>query len=201
MIRQLRLTSMVVILLLLPTLTARAAIMTFNVDFFGVGGARNHDLHVFGTITVDPTMPVAPLATSSNLWLQHETDNPIALPSRPTSDAPVLSALEWNLSGNDLYISRTSTATEKLRFDSFGVRGVDNFIGVGFSFGSGTRQHRIDFAHSGQLGVDGLILKDASGPDGPLGFFVGTAVSIPEPTSAIFLAGLSAAFSMRRHRR
>jgi PEP-CTERM motif len=168
----------------------QAAIMTFNVDLTGVASGSGHTLRVFGTITVDPALPVSAAATTSNLFFQHQTDTPISLPSNPNLGAAMPSQLAWDIFGGNLYVTRTGTVNEYFGWKySFAPE-------IELLFGSGVNTHNIFYVSSH---TEETILKPSGGPDGPNGFLVGTA--IPEPSSALLVAGFGAVFSMQRRRR
>ncbi len=55
-------------------MTLHAAIMTFNVDLSGIDPPSGHNLRVFGTLTVDPVLPILASNTHSSLFFQHNVD-------------------------------------------------------------------------------------------------------------------------------
>lgn len=176
----------------------QAASTTFNVDLTGVASGSGHTLRVYGTITVDPALPVSSAATTSSLFFQHETDTPIPFPSNLNLGAAASNLLssqfEWDLFDGNLYVTRTGTGTGTFR-DYFGWKYPGGDMDIELLFGSGPNAHSLYYNGTH---ADLVILKPSGGPDGPNGFLVGTA--IPEPSSALLLAGFGA-ISMQRRRR
>lgn len=165
---------------------------TFNVDFRGAARGSGHTLRAYGTITVDPALPVSAAATTSNLFFQHETDTPIPFPSNPNLGTAVPSQFEWDLFDGNLYVTRTGTVNQY-----FGWKHSAGAPDVELLFGSGVNTHNL-FYNLRTDPFDEFILKPSGGPDGPNGFLVGTA--IPEPSSAVLAAGFGA-ISLQRRRR
>lgn len=89
---------------------AKADLLSYSVDLLGEvkdQGTAGHVLRVFGQIIVDTDAPLHKSVLSSNLFLQHEDDAPIQLPSIPEyNPAPPL--LDWIVKGDSLYIRRIS---------------------------------------------------------------------------------------------
>ena len=172
------------------------AVQTFNVDLFGVASS-GHELRVFGTITLDPSLPVLAAIQSSSLQFQHQSDPLIAFTSLPNyySGNPS-SGLEWSVSDDNLYINRVSTADEFIVWEIYETPPFGPPFHA-FGLGSGRWNHEMDDRNFSDH-EDFAILKAAGPADGPTGFLVGTA--IPEPSSAMILAGFGAAFCMRRRR-
>jgi PEP-CTERM motif len=171
----------------------QAGIMTFNVNLSGVGVLGN-TLRVFGTITVDPDQPISRASTTSSLQFQFRSDTPKPFASSYNVGPLNAENLAWNVSGGDLYISRLTNVGEAVGWLTNEPLGQQSAI----EFGSGSFAHRIiQFA---AVGIEDLYdLKPSGSPDGPNGFLVGRAV--PEPSSALLLAGFGAIYSLTRRRR
>jgi hypothetical protein len=167
-----------------------AALMTFNVDLSGVAAGSGHTLRAFGTITVDPLLPMSRDTTTSNLQFQHHTDLPVLMPSTPTLGAAVPSQLAWGVFGGNLYVTRTGSANEYFGW-AYRAGGEAEVL-----FGSGVNSHNLFYSGAH---VEALILKPPGAPDGPNGFLVGTLV--PEPSSWTLSVAFGALFARRRRRR
>ncbi len=165
---------------------ATADITTFNVDLSGKGSSTGHELRVFGTITLDPDLDVDTAIQSTSLTFQHEADLYL-LPSIPGYGFNFGATLDWEVDGSDLYITRTSELDGIILFLDFPTPSMV----PQFFLASGTEPHQLYF-ESGVVNphIDTYDLKPPSGPDGPFGFLVGTAV--PEPMTSVVLGGLLA---------
>jgi hypothetical protein len=173
----------------------QAGFMTFNVNLSGVAGS-GHMLKVFGTITVDPAQPISSATTTSTLFFQHQSDV-FSLPSTFNNGPSLPDQMEWSLVGQDLYISRRSSTDQ-----TFGWGRLIGQVDIDFVFGSGLEDHFLRYVirNPSDPDSDKFLLKPSGPADGPNGFLVGTA--IPEPSSALLVAGIGAVFSLaRRHRR
>ncbi len=95
-------------------MTLHAAIMTFNVDLSGIDPPSGHNLRVFGTLTVDPVLPILASNTHSSLFFQHNVDTPIVLPSSPNFVTST-DALSWSLLNGDLILIGRATITDMFR--------------------------------------------------------------------------------------
>ena len=177
----------------LTPLGAHAAVGTFDVDLSGTGDRFGNQFRVFGTLTLDPDLPVGSAIVSSSLQFQRNAESPFALPSIPNvsyNDGDD-DTLDWVQDGTNLYITRTSPIN---RF--FAWNAVDANFGSGqFALGGGSNPHQLFYDDTFDFEI--AELKAPSGPDGPNGFLVGTLV--PEPSSLALLA-LGGVAALRRRR-
>ena len=176
----------------LMTATSQADIATFNVDLSGVEGGEM--VSVFGTLTVDTDAPIDESFIDIDLLVQLNNQTPSEI---VTTDflgvADVNDSFDWSVDSNgDLYISRTTTASSAIGL-------LDETGGNGVVFGSGPNRHFLVFIQSDPLVLTTPDLLDASGPDGPFGFLVGTAV--PEPSAAAIIISAVGITMGRRRRR
>ena len=165
-----------------------AEIITFNVNLSGRDSLSNHLLTVFGTISVDPALPISGDATASSLFMQFNSDSPIPLQQVPVTAPSILSDLVWSMNLDRLYVTRAGNE--------------NNFIGWGdpsartqFGLLSGGLPHYATYYISPDETVE-VFLKAPSGPDGPNGFLIGTAV--PEPASTVLVACVGICIIFRR---
>lgn len=179
-----------------------AAVQTFDVDLFGVDPGTGHESRVVGTITLDPTLPAGSAIQSSLLEYQHEDDTPVSFSSLPNvsyGDDDFL-GLEWNLVGNDLYITRVSNDDH---FFSWTEEDIFSQGTAFLSFGSGAFDHVMGLANAAphlgviQIGTEAVVLKPSSASD--TGFLVGTA-AVPEPAAVWGLAAIILTRCFSRHR-
>jgi hypothetical protein len=167
-----------VLVLMVTPLASGGAVVDYRLDLAGQSLEHGHRLRAFGTISLDLDFPTRDAVRTSNLFFQHEMDEPIPLlplPDQTTAEAS--DALQWEPVGNALYITRISTLNRIIHWSSTPIAGrVTNFF---FEAGPPNNPHGLFF----RLGAhdDTVLLKPGGGPDGPQGFFVGTKV--PEPSS------------------
>lgn len=176
--------------------SANAGLITVNVDLAGADIFSGNTLRVFGTLTVDPDMPISAVGITSALNLQRKLESPIPLPSIPRVAGPASESLAWYFFDNMLFINRTSSDDAFIVWETYG-RSTE----VGFKFGSGGNSHSaklIDaFPHN--IVFDLVYLKHDGPVDGPFGFLVGNVV--PEPTSTSMLVVFGAVSTLLRFRR
>tara|TARA_R110002049_G_scaffold268572_1_gene445048 strand:- start:9516 stop:10133 length:618 start_codon:yes stop_codon:yes gene_type:complete len=203
MVKKRRCFLLLLLLFAVSPVASNAAFTTFLVDLsgFDTSGATPHRLRVFGSITLDPDFPVGMAIQSSSLLFQHEPTVPFTN-NIPLRNQPFVTGngdgLNWSVQDGSLYINRTGTGSGSLvwQTDDPGTGLVDGFL----QFAS-VGPHTIETLANGAFGDEDLVVLKASGaPDGPTGFLVGTAM-VPEPSSAMFFAGLGAMFTVRRRRR
>jgi hypothetical protein len=176
--------ALVFILIAIP-LVCRGEAVDYRIHLEGESLEYGHRLRAFGTITIDLSFSSTRDAVrSSNLFFQHEMDEPIPLIPLPDGgSADPSDALRWQTVGDELYISRISSLNRILQWSSVPVIGrVTNFF---FEAGPPNNPHGLFSRLDGH--DDTVLLKPGSGPDGPLGFLVGTR--IPEPSGLIGLLG------------
>lgn len=172
-----------------------AGLVTYYVDFSGTDNVTGNRMRLYGGLTVDPDLPIS--ATSySNLLFQRNSEPPAALRSVPQVSGGASSNLKWEVIGGNLHIVRTGQDNEFISWD------VPIMLGrpkPQLLLGSGTHAHYFRFDTPPIILTEWVILKGASGPDGPIGFFVGTP--IPEPSSAWLLAEFGTTLPLLRRRR
>jgi hypothetical protein len=186
--------------LLLAASAAQGEVQTFYLDFSSDSGdyqyvsLTGHSLRVYGTLTIDPDLPIGSSVQASELYLQHAGD-----PARLISGPPIYygseAALEWNVVGDELYINRLTTNAMGASGRAGMVWALGPPTGGLLRFGGGQFQDHALFIDNDSSHVDRLTLKGASEPDGPQGFLVGTRV--PEPTSVIIIGLACAACRVR----
>ena len=177
-------------------LTCCGAPVKYLVDLEGQSLEHGHRLRAFGAITLDLSFSSSRDAIrSSNLFFQHQLDQPIPLEPLPdTTSADPSDALQWEVAGNKLYINRISTLNRSIHWSSAPAIGlVTNFF---FEAGPPNNPHGLFFRQGAH--DDTVLLKPGGGPDGPRGFFVGTR--IPEPSGLTCLMGGLICFVLRRKR-
>jgi|688.fasta_scaffold00135_57 hypothetical protein len=171
-------------------------LITFNVDLSGVDESSGDTLRVFGTLTVDPYMPITVTSISSALYLQQNSNAPLPLPSNPHLVGTVSDNLAWFLFDDMLFLNRTTNEGSFIEWDGFGSSTHAFLI-----FGSGSVSHIAGYSksHPPNVAINDVLFK-ASGPvDGPFGFLVGTVT--PEPSSLVMTAVLGAFIPLQRRRR
>lgn len=177
----------------------QAEVATFNVNIVGApspGDSTPHEMRVFGTITLDPDLPLGTAVTSTNLHFQHLDDLPKPLVTPFQSTSSPSPTLEWNVIGDELFINRISSDYGVLGWET---RGVVERVLISLRSGPpGIGSHIL--LYDGFRDVDVAVLKPASEPDGSMGFLFGTRV-VPEPTMASFLMSIVAMTCLHRPRR
>lgn len=149
-----------------------ADIVDYNIDLSGVTGSGN-ELRVSGFISVDTLLPVGEAVARSELTVEFNGENPVALPSIPGYFGDVASSLQWQTDGESLYISRLTDTTSYFAF---------RLGSTELSFGSGFNGHAIVYDSQGTR--DLFHLKNRTGPDSPFGFLVGQSGSVLDLSAA-----------------
>ena len=172
--------------------TAFAAVVTFNVDI-SVSATNGHVLRVVGTITGDSETNTI---TESDLAFIHSSDAPVQLPTLPHVSDPT--AFEWSVSETELRFVRTSTASSSVvwRTELVDYPAPEYRLYLG----TGNQAHYLIYSELLPGDPDNHIVEllAASGPDAP-GFLVGTAATVPEPSStAIWSLGVLGLAMIRR---
>jgi hypothetical protein len=175
----------------LTVIPVDAGIMTFNVDLSG-GSNLGNTFRVYGTLTVDPALAISPANTASTLFFQRNDDPILAFITVQTPGNRSLSSLRWEFSSGNLYITRVGTLAESIVWSS----ATPDIPYANFLLGAGIYNHFLQRATL--QGFEIFVLKPSSGPDGPNGFLVGTAV--PEPSSALLIVGTVVILSLSRRR-
>ncbi len=180
-------------LLSMPLSTVQAD-TTYAINLSGVAPETSHVLRVFGTITIDFTKTItSDQFTSSSLQFQHESDTPVALPAVPEFSPAANANLAWSDTAGTLNIVRTGSADSFIRWKV----PTGNLDAV-FVLGSGTRTHNLNRQDNGTP-IEAAVLNPNEGNQGAPVFPLG--VSVPEPSSAVVLMGISAALITRRRKR
>lgn len=198
MIRHVRLLSLSIGLLIgLPISPLHAGLITFNVDLSGVDEfIDNALLRVYGTLTVDPDLPITAAGIFSSLTFQRDSMTPILLPSTPEVSASVSDNLAWSVIGDMLFINRTGHNNANIIWEEIDFT-TRPFREGYFRLGSGLNSHKL---YSGfGLNSAEVVLKAKGPPDGPYGFLIGTVV--PEPASLLMLTFSAAVFPLHRRPR
>jgi len=171
-----------------------AIIQRFDIDLRAVNPSNGHELSVTGSITLDPSKPVETATIATSFLFQHNDDPAFALREFPDRSSLTID-LEWNVDGSNLYINRTSTSNRGISWSTETPRGL-----LFFASGEFSMSHLLRF--NGDDHTDFAVLKGPTGPDGPMGFLVGTnGVIVPEPSvvgTYLMMTGL-AALRRKRH--
>ncbi len=175
-----------------------AGLVTFNVNHSGSDIVNGNTLRLYGTISVDPNLPIQAATISSNLWLQLNADAPVAFSSTPNDGDAAPTSLAWSLINGNLHIVRTGSSPQY-----FGWKVENNPIFYYATLGAGDNAHGIAYANISTLNFNNVFFKNPSGPDGPNGFLFATAV--PEPSSFVLCSMVGSLWmivdSRRRKRR
>ncbi len=184
-----------VILLCVTVSPAVAEKMAFDINLSGTSNLGN-TLTLFGTLLVDPALPI----DNSNigpysLFVQRNAETSVrplsffsfAVPNETLGTVQ----MAWSLSGNDLYVSRTSALDSSVVYAYLGFNVPPPQPTASFNLGSGALAHSITYGDTS--GFETAVLKGASAADGPNGFLVGRAV-VPVPAPSSLLLGLTGAW-------
>ena len=155
---------------------------TFSINLEGDAQETGHHLRAFGTITVDLRFPALDAVRTSQIFIQHEADEPIQLNPLPGQGGiNPSSGLQWEIVDDRLYINRISTLSRIIQWNT--AASVPQFTSLFFESGPPNNPHGMFYRFGGH--DDTVLLKPGSPPDGPQGFLVG--VRIPEPSSLVML--------------
>ena len=178
----------------------------FTIDLSGTSNLGN-TLSVFGTFRVDPALPIDSLNIGPySLFVQRNAETPVRslsfLSLAVPNDTLGTMQMAWSLLGNNLYVSRTSPEDSTVTY--LGLSFLNPLLPTAsFNLGSGAFEHSITYGD--MSGIETAVLKGVSGPDGPNGFRVATAVfPVPVPAPSSFMLGLAGmcmiGFFVRRQR-
>lgn len=175
------------------------SVQTFDVDIAADSPFTGNTLRVFGTIDVDPETDIV---SGSDLIFEHP-DAPIfsiALPSTP-SNVPPVGSFDWELSGDDLYISAGTIQDPYIwQADADDFLGAMDFTDSSENFGAPANSWSIvlffvppgDEPNNTPFGNDDYAVVFSADRDSDDAFLFGTISNsnIPEPTTAAIWCAL-----------
>ncbi|CAA0094021.1 Uncharacterised protein [Halioglobus japonicus] len=192
---------LVVVLFCCSVPASLASSIPFSIDLSGTTEPGN-ELRVFGTLRVDPAAPIDNSNIGAySLFVQRNAETPvrslsffsIAVPNETLGTMQ----LAWSMVGNDLFVTRTSAEDSSVTYVGFSLFPPQTT--ASFNLGSGALAHSITYGDAS--GLETAVLKGVSGPDGPNGFLVGTAVAPVSAPSSLALSLVSVCLMARIQRR